>query len=93
MLSGFLYIQPFLFTLGFHMLYLLYLNILVSAVDASEEILNFLLVLLSLMGPVSQYFLEEAVFEVEPDLKLFQNITWSRLDLSQQGAAQILQMR
>lgn len=46
--------------------------------------------LLGLARPVSQDFLEEAVFELEADLQLLQNVARSCLDLSEQRAAQLL---
>lgn len=46
--------------------------------------------LLGLARPVSQDFLEEAVFELEADLQLLQNVAGSCLDLSEQRAAQLL---
>lgn len=46
--------------------------------------------LLGLARPVGQDFLEEAVFELEADLQLLQNVAGSCLDLSEQRAAQLL---
>lgn len=39
-----------------------YLDVLVPGADSSEQILDLLLMLLGLMGTVSQHFLEKAVF-------------------------------
>jgi len=80
-----------LFSLRFCSVPLPHLNILVSGAEGSEQILDLLLVLPGLMGPISQHFLEEAVFKLEADLQLLQNVVRSRVDPSQQGAAQILQ--
>lgn len=68
-------------------LQLLYLNILVSGADGSEQILHLLRMLLGFTRPVSQHFLEEAVLELEAELQLLQSFRWSGLVLSQQGAA------
>lgn len=57
--------------------HLLYLNILVSGSDGSEQILDLLRMLLGLTHPVSQHFLEEAVFELEADFQLLQSFRWS----------------
>lgn len=46
--------------------------------------------LLGLARPVGQDFLEEAVFELEADFQLLQNVAGSCLDLSEQRAAQLL---
>lgn len=46
--------------------------------------------LLGLARPVGQDFLEEAVFELEADLQLLQNVAGNCLDLSEQRAAQLL---
>lgn len=70
---------------------LLYLDVLVPGADGFEQILDLLLVLPGLMGAVSQHFLEEAVLKLETDLQLLQDVTGSRVDLSEQGGAQILQ--
>lgn len=69
---------------------LLYLNVLVPGADGFEQVLDLILVLLGLARPVSQDFLEEAVFELEADLQLLQNVAGSCLDLSEQRAAQLL---
>ena len=54
---------------------LLYLNVLVPGADGSEQILDLLLVLLGLVRAVGQHLLEEAVFELEADLQLLQDVT------------------
>lgn len=69
---------------------LLYLNVLVPGADGFEQVLDLILVLLGLARPVSQDFLEEAVFELEADFQLLQNVAGSCLDLSEQRAAQLL---
>lgn len=70
---------------------ILYLKVLVPAADGSEQILDLVLMLLGLTGPVGQHFLEKAVLNLEAELQLLQNLAGNRADRSQQGAAQLLQ--
>lgn len=68
-----------------------HLDVAVPGADGSQQILDLVLVFPGLTGPVCQHFLEEAVLQVEADLQFLQDIAWSGLDLSEQGAAQVLE--